>query len=45
MDKKEFIYTIKKMNEVRLFSRSLIVHSNVKDKRTPQEYEDRKSVV
>ena len=39
MDKKEFIYTIKKMNEVRLFSRSLIVHSNVKDKRPPQEYD------
>ena len=39
MEKKEFIYMMEKMNEVRLFSRSLIIHSTIKNKRTPQEYD------
>ena len=39
MDKKEFIYMMEKMNEVRLFSRSLIIHSTIKNKRTAQEYD------
>ena len=37
--KKEFIYMMEKMNEVRLFSRSLIIHSTIKNKRTAQEYD------
>ena len=37
MEKKEFIYMMEKMNEVRLFSRSLIIHSTIKNKRTAQE--------
>lgn len=39
MEKKEFIYMMEKMNEVRLFSRSLIIHSTIKNKRTAQEYD------
>ena len=39
MDKKEFIYMMEKMNEIRLFSRSLIIHSTIKNKRTAQEYD------
>lgn len=39
MDKNEFIYMMEKMNEIRLFSRSLILHSTVKNKRTAQEYD------
>lgn len=39
MEKKEFIYIMEKMNEVRLFSRSLIIHSTIKNKRTAQEYD------
>ena len=39
MGKKEFIYMMEKMNEVRLFSRSLIIHSTIKNKRTAQEYD------
>ena len=39
MEKKEFIYMMEKMNEVRLFSRSLIIHSTIKIKRTAQEYD------
>lgn len=39
MDKKEFIYMMEKMNEVRLFSRSLILRSTVKNRRTAQEYD------
>lgn len=39
MEKKEFIYMMEKMNEVRLFSRSLILHSTIKNKRTAQEYD------
>ena len=34
MEKKEFIYMMEKMNEVRLFSRSLIIHSTIKNNRT-----------
>ena len=30
---------MEKMNEVRLFSRSLIIHSTIKNKRTAQEYD------
>ena len=39
MEKKEFIYMMEKMNEVRLFSRSLIIHWTIKNKRTAQEYD------
>ena len=39
MEKNEFIYMMEKMNEVRLFSRSLIRRSTVKNKRTAQEYD------
>ena len=39
MEKKEFIYMMEKMNDVRLFSRSLIIHSTIKNKRTAQEYD------
>ena len=39
MEKKGFIYMMEKMNEVRLFSRSLIIHSTIKNKRTAQEYD------
>ena len=39
MEKKEFIYMMEKMNEVILFSRSLIIHSTIKNKRTAQEYD------
>ena len=39
MEKKEFIYMMEKMNEVRLFSRSLIINSTIKNKRTAQEYD------
>ena len=39
MEEKEFIYMMEKMNEVRLFSRSLIIHSTIKNKRTAQEYD------
>ena len=39
MEKKEFIYMMEKMNEVRLFSRSLIIHSTIKNKRRAQEYD------
>ena len=39
MEKKEFIYMMEKMNEVRLYSRSLIIHSTIKNKRTAQEYD------
>ena len=39
MEKKEIIYMMEKMNEVRLFSRSLIIHSTIKNKRTAQEYD------
>ena len=39
MEKKEFIYMMEKMNEVRLFSRSLIIHSTIKNKRPAQEYD------
>ena len=39
MEKKEFIYMMEKINEVRLFSRSLIIHSTIKNKRTAQEYD------
>ena len=39
MQNNDWMNMIENMNGIRLFSRSLIVHSNLNDKRTPQEYD------